>query len=141
MGLAQLEEIEKYLAKKRWMAKLYTKNLVEIEFLELPNEESYAKSVYWMYAPQIKRNSKITRDEFCKNLQEAGIDTRTYFIPLHLQPVLKRYKYNVNDFPVSNDLSERGFYLPSGLAITEKQINNVVKAIKNIAKKLKYGNK
>lgn len=139
MGLAQLEEIEKYLVKKRWMAKLYAKSLAEIDFLELPNEETYAKSVYWMYAPQIKRNSKITRDEFCKELKEAGIDTRTYFIPLHSQPVLKRYKYNPDEFSVSNDLSERGFYLPSGLAITEIQIKKVIKAIKDIAKKLKYG--
>lgn len=134
LGLAQLEEIDNYLAKKRWMAELYTKSLLEINFLELPKEESYAKSVYWMYAPLIKRNSKITRDEFCKKLKTAGIDTRTYFLPLHSQPVLKHYKYNPDEYPVSSDLSRRGFYLPSGLAITEKQIKKVVKAIKDIAK-------
>ncbi len=134
LGVAQLEEIGKYIEKKRWMAKLYSERLRDVDILELPSEELYTKSVYWMYSPRIKNNSKITRDEFCYKLKEKGIDTRTYFMPLHSQPVLKKLGYQGGNYPVSSDLSKRGFYLPSGLAITEEQIEKVALSIKEIAK-------
>lgn len=139
LGLAQMGEIEKYLKKKKWMAKLYSEGLREIDILELPREEDYAKSVYWMFAPRTKKGSKISRDKFCEQLRGMGIDTRTYFIPLHKQPVLKRYNFNSSEFSISRDLSNRGFYLPSGLAITEQQIKKVILSIKQIAKKVKNG--
>ncbi len=108
--------------------------LQNIDFLELPKEEPYAKSVYWMYSPRVKKNSKITRDDLCLKLKEKGVDTRTYFVPLHSQPVLKKSGFSKGSYPVSDDLSSRGFYLPSGLAITERQIRKVVSAIKEISK-------
>ena len=92
-----------------------------------------------MYTPLVKKNSKITRGKFCEELKKLGIDTRTYFIPLHSQPVLKRYGFKNRDFPISTDLAQRGFYLPSGLAITEKQIKKVVDSIKEIASRFRHG--
>lgn len=136
LGVAQLGEIKKYLKKKRWMAKQYTDGLKKIEFLELPTEESYAKNVFWMYAPLIKRNAKITRDDFCNQLKIMGVDSRTYFAPLHKQTVLKKFNYKNEDYPVSSDLSDRGFYLPSGLAITKQQVNKVISAVKSIARNI-----
>lgn len=135
LGVAQLEEINKYLEKKFWMAKLYSNGLKNIDFLELPTEKTYAKNVFWMYAPLVKKNSRISRDEFCKQLRELGIDTRTYFVPLHKQAVLKKFRFKSDQYPVSSDLSDRGFYLPSGLALTKSQINKVISTIKAIAKK------
>lgn len=136
LGVAQLNKISKYLNKKRWIAKQYANGLSKIDFLELPTQKSYAKSVYWMYAPLIKKNARVTRNDLCNKLKMMGIDTRTYFIPLHQQAVLKKFLYKSNDFPNSTDLSERGFYLPSGLAITKTQINKVISAIKSISKNI-----
>ena len=118
------------------MAKKYSDGLKKIEFLELPKEESYAKNFFWMYAPRVKRKSKITRDEFGNRLKIMGVDSRTYFTPLHKQTVLNKFNYKNEDYPISSDLSERGFYLPSGLAITEQQINKVISAVKTIAKNI-----
>lgn len=131
LGLAQLEQVDKYTEKKRWMADLYNELLKDHENLELPIEQDFVKSVYWMYAVKLK--GKIKRDLLRKKLLDFGIDTRTFFFPLHRQPVLKR-KIPLNDekFPVSDDLAARGFYLPSGLAITKPQIYFVAKTIKKI---------
>lgn len=133
LGVAQLGEINNYLIKKRWMAKKYSEAFKNIEFLELPKEEPYAKNVFWMYAPLVKRKSKITRDDFCSRLKIMGVDSRTYFTPLHKQTVLNKFNYKNKDYPISNDLSDRGFYLPSGLALSEQQINKVISAVKAIA--------
>lgn len=139
LGLAQLEEIDKYIDKKRHIAQMYNAGLQNIEYLELPVEMPWAKNVYWMFAPLIKNNTIINREKFCEELRKLGVDTRTYFIPLHSQPVLKKFGLEKGEYPVSSDLAQRGFYLPSGLAITEKQIKKVISSIKDIALKLKHG--
>lgn len=133
LGLAQLEEVDKYIKKKRWMADLYNKLLKDQKNLELPIEQDFAKGVFWMYAVKVK--GKIKRDFLRKKLLDFGVDTRTFFYPLHKQPVLKG-KISLNDerFPVSNALSAKGFYLPSGLAITKSQIYFVSETINKILK-------
>lgn len=123
LGLAQLESVEKYIAKKKWMANVYTEALRGIPHITLPPQMPWAESVYWMYAITLNPDAPITKDELRKKLFEKGVDTRDFFYPLHNQPILKKYRNG--SFPVSISASKRGFYVPSGLAITEEQIKRV----------------
>lgn len=133
IGLAQLEEIEKYLAIKHKMAAAYKKQLSGVRGLTLPKEKHWARNVYWMYALVVENEFGISRDKFMPKLKEAGIDTRAFFIPVHRQPVFAKEKiYRGRSFPVSEELSKKGLYLPSGLALTGNQINEVCRAIKKI---------
>jgi len=60
-------------------------------------------------------------------LAEAGIETRTFFEPMHLQPALRRYGVDGSGaYPVSTTLGERGFYLPSGSNLGPGEIDFVV---------------
>jgi perosamine synthetase len=133
LGLAQLEEIDKYIEIKQCMAKSYHKQLSSVASLVLPSQQPWARSVWWMYAVLVSKTSPVDRDALRIKLKEAGIDTRDFFIPLHRQPVFKKLGlFKTISCPVSNDLSKRGFYLPSGLAITNKQIRTVTSAIKQL---------
>lgn len=133
LGVAQLEEIEKYIKKKRWMAALYKERLSKIEGLTLPVEHNWAKNVYWMYGILVEKEFGITRNEFMQKLSGKGVDTRTFFIPMHKQPALiKLGLFKGEKYPVSDEIGRRGLYLPSGLAITEEQIEIVCKAVKDI---------
>jgi perosamine synthetase len=134
LGFGTLEQIAQSIKRKRSMAALYNKLLQDISFLKLPKEAAYAKSVYWMYNIEVSAKASITRDMLMKQLHELGVDTRTYFYPLHAQPALKKYRIKENTFPVSTKLSQFGLYLPSGLAITDAQIRTVCKAIHTIFK-------
>ncbi|MGD9129917.1 MAG: DegT/DnrJ/EryC1/StrS family aminotransferase [Candidatus Woesebacteria bacterium] len=135
LGVAHLEDIDKFIDKKLKMAKLYQKGLKKLNWIRLPAEKNYAKNVYWMYNIILKDNAPFTREEFMSKLKKKGVDTRTYFYPLHRQPVItKLYKYNTHDFPVNNKLSKQGLYLPSGLAITNQQIKKVVETIYEISR-------
>lgn len=139
LGLAQLEEVEKYIFQKRWMASQYNKLLKSISFLELPEEQPGTKSVYWMYAVKISQNTdwqartKFKSQNIMEHLKQNGVDTRSFFYPIHKQPALRKLGLFKNiSCPVSLDLSKRGFYLPSGLAITKDQIKTVVQVLQNI---------
>ncbi len=133
IGLAQLEEIETSIAIKQRMAAAYKKNLAGIPGLILPEEKPWARNVYWMYAVLIEKKFGLSRDEVMERLHEAGVDTRSFFIPVHEQPVFaKDNAYRGLSFPVSKVLSKKGFYLPSGLALTTTQIDEVCRAVKSI---------
>ncbi len=138
LGLAQLEEVKKYLKIKRWMAKKYYEGLKNIKGLILPIEKDYAFNVYWMYAVLVREkefgiNSQVLR----KKLFDKGIDTRDFFIPMHKQPVfLNMGLFKGEKYPVADYVSKRGFYLPSGLALTNEQINKVIQAIIDIKKNI-----
>jgi perosamine synthetase len=133
LGLANLEDIDKYLNKKYKIAKFYNDRLKKYSFLKLPKQNEHVKSVYWMYTIELLKNSPISRDDFMSKLKEKGVDTRTYFYPLHTMPALSDFvNNNSNDFPIANKLSKNGFYIPSGLALTIEQMEYVTKSIDEI---------
>ena len=133
IGVAQLEDIERSVEIKQDMAAEYKKLLSGVAGLTLPSQKDWARNVYWMYAVLVEKEFGLGRDEFMARLKEEGIDTRTFFIPVHEQPVFAKDKdYQGLSFPVAEELSRIGFYLPSGLALTKSQIEEVCRAIKRI---------
>jgi perosamine synthetase len=135
LGVAQLKKINSHIEKKRRMAKEYEKGLKNIPGLRLPIEKPWAKSVYWMYGILVEKECGCSRDQLMERLKKKGIDTRSFFVPMHRQPVFSgrggKVK-KVGPYPVAEKLSEQGFYLPSGLTISSEQIEYICRQIKKI---------
>ena len=131
IGVAQTERADIKVARKRWMARTYTELLKDEPELMLPHEAAWAKNTYWMYGILICDGFGMTKDELMKQLKEKGVDTRSFFCPMHMQPIFQnRERYSFPDvsgsYPVSEELWQRGLYLPSGLGLTKEQIEEVV---------------
>jgi len=132
LGLAQLERIEKFVERKREMAQMYNKGLASLP-VQLPVEKSWAKNVYWMYGLVIDEKTGITAKELAVRLKEKEIETRPFFLGMHEQPVFRKAGlFEGASFPITERISRYGLYLPSGQAITDDQINNVVAALQSI---------
>ena len=81
------------------------------------------------------KNKIITAEKFRKKLKKYKIETRSFFWPMNQQTALKKLKFNFKgNFPNSEYISRYGFYLPSGLGTSKKEINYVCKYIRKIAK-------
>lgn len=134
VGLAQFERIDEFIAKKRLIGDLYQAKLKDISSIELPMPETnYSKNIYWVFGIVIKDYHYLDAKSAMKEFAKRGIGTRPFFWGLHEQPILKTLGYKADEsYPVSERLSRRGFYLPSGLAITEQQIDFVVEKVKEI---------
>ncbi len=133
LGLAQLERIDEIVARKRWMGQEYTRRLKGIKGLQLPAEESWARSVFWMYGVVLSKEIPMDAREFAQKLREHGVDTRPFFLGMHEQPVFhQRGLFVGNEYPVANWLADRGLYLPSGLALTENQVEEVCNAVHEV---------
>lgn len=132
LGVAQLQQLPTFVEKKKAMGKRYTELLQGLSHVfELPPAtKDYAESIYWVYGLILREETKINAKEAMKLLAEAGIGTRPFFYPMHLQPVFNKQGWYLNEsYPTAERMAERGFYIPSGLALTEEEMEYVVKQL------------
>lgn len=127
IGLAQLERKDALLERREKIGKAY-QSLLNVWWLEpLMRPKG---SAWWVYPVLIRKGTKYTRDEVRSYLHAHGVETRSFFKPMHLQPHLKEFAHG--KFPVAEDLYERGFYLPlfSDMAIADVEyIANLLEAL------------
>lgn len=132
IGLAQLERIEAILEKKRAIGKAYKEHLRDLPGMQLPAEEAWARSIYWMFGIVLEEITGMNAAQLAERLRDQGIDTRPFFLGMHEQPVFQSMGLFRNEtYPVAERLSRQGLYLPSGLTLTESQIDEVAEAVKN----------
>jgi perosamine synthetase len=125
IGVAQLKRLDKFIEKKRKIAKIYNQSLKDVKELILPPEMPWAKNVYWMYSLLVKNTGRISRDCFIKKLADSGIDSRPFFYPIHTMPP---YKENVA-YPIAEKLSQEGLNLPSSVKLSEDDLKKIVNAL------------
>ena len=134
IGLAQAERIEESVRKKIWIGKTYTNLLSPLKekgIVQLPVEKEWAKNTYWMYGVVLNKKSGLDAQEVMKRLLEKEVQTRPFFYPMHLQPAFEKFSwFRKESLPVSENIYKYGFYLPSGLTLTEEQLFKVVKGMK-----------
>jgi perosamine synthetase len=134
LGIAQFERIEQHIIRKREIGRLYTSLLIKIPGIQLPLEKTdYAESIYWVYGIVLTDKRIKNAFQMMKKLAEMKIGTRPFFYPMHLQPVFNKMGlFNYETYPVAENLAEYGFYLPSGLGLTNDEIIRVTKILAEI---------
>lgn len=132
MGGAQLEKIEQIIEEKRRVAHTYNRYLSDLSGLRLPVELEWARNIYWMYAVVVTPDFGMTRDELANQLMQHGIETRTFFCPMNLQPCLQTLPgFRDIPCPVAENLWETGLYLPSTHTLDEQTISKIAGSIKH----------
>jgi len=131
LGLAQLEQLDKFVEIKRTMGRLYSLLLKDVEGIQLPLQKTdYAENIYWVYGIVLKDNIPFDAKEVIRKLGENGIGSRPFFYPMHEQPVFKkRGLFECEFYPVAENLARRGFYIPSGLALNEGQQKRIARSV------------
>lgn len=131
LGLAQLERLDEFVAKKREMGARYTELLQDVQGIQLPLAKmDYAENIYWVYGLILDDTQPFDAEEAMRRLGAKGIGCRPFFWPMHEQPVLRRMGlFDGEHYPVAERLARRGLYVPSGIALTDKQLDSVSKAI------------
>lgn len=123
VGLAQLERLDEFVIRKRAMGKRYLELLADIPGLQLPlAKTAYADNIYWVFGLVLNDEVDFDASTIMNRLGERKIGTRPFFWPMHQQPVLRKMGlFAKTIYPVAERMARRGFYLPSGLALTAEQ--------------------
>jgi perosamine synthetase len=126
-----LGKIEVIIKKKRKIAHYYHQGLKDLECIQLPIEKQYAKNVYWMYHIILKGNCGNRRSAIMSELRERGIETREGFIPYNMQEIfINRGWTSTGDCPKANLIAYSSFYLPSGVSLTNEELQYTVVNLK-----------
>ena len=134
LGVAQLERLDLFVERKRRMGRRYTELLAGLPGVQLPvPAQPYAENIYWVYAVVLGDYHDFDAIEAMRRLGERKIGSRPFFYPMHLQPVfLRQGLFQGVRCPVAERIAERGFYLPSGLGLTEGEMDTVAATLREI---------
>lgn len=138
LGVAQLEQLDQFLEKKRWIGERYNLLLANCPGVKLPLvNTNFAENIYWVFGLVIDDSSGFDARDVLSRLASQGVGCRPFFYPMHQQPVFKEMGlFAGKSFPVAEHLYQRGFYIPSGLALNESQIKRVSDSLKDVFQKV-----
>lgn len=127
IGLAQLERLDAHVIRKREIGKRYNRIFEGLDSVSLPPAgTAYAENVYWVYGLVLDDAVPFNAREAMQRLGKRGIGTRPYFAPMNLQPVFRRMGlFEGISCPEAERIYARGFYIPSGLGMTDAQVDRV----------------
>ena len=137
IGRGQMEVLDTHIQARRAMHEFYKtvfKDIKGVTIFSVPNEDYYSN--YWLSAITIQSEltkGGVTREILRIAFEDANIESRPLWKPMHLQPVFEKEAYYGGN--VAETLFEQGLCLPSGSNITEeekKRIQEVVEAVFNI---------
>lgn len=136
IGLAQVEKADEYREMRINNANLYMRYLSDVPGITFQKDEPDSLNVHWMNTividPKIYGHNK---DELITHLKENNIDTRLLFQSMSKQKSLKDFGCDCSgSYPVTDWLSDNGFYLPSASSLTEDQIKYICNVIKEFKK-------
>lgn len=130
VGLAQTERLDEFIGIKAALGEHYRRRLATVPGIRFMNAQPWAKPVYWVYAVELSRESGLDAATVMERLQTRGIGTRPFFLGLHEQPALRELGlFRGESFPHTEAAYRQGFYLPSGMTLTEAVIDRVVNAL------------
>lgn len=134
VGVAQLEKLETHLMIKRRLGKKYQDAFKDCKHLELPVVSMpYADNIYWVFGMVIKQQIPVSAADAIQFLAEKGVGCRPFFYPMHKQPVFRKQGlFAEEQYPVAERIADKGFYIPSGLALTEEQTDYVICAVREL---------
>ena len=122
IGCAQLEKVEWHVGRRRQIAGWYRELLGDRPGIAFSPEAEWATSSYWMSSVVLEGRTADERDTVMAALQRAGVETRTFFYPMHTLPP----HADDRPFPVADALAAGGINLPSGAALAYRDAEFVV---------------
>ncbi len=133
VGVNQVKRIEEIVERKRAIAADYTARLGDLPRMQLPMEEDWGRSVFWVYPLLLADDHPFDAVSLAAALKAEGVETRPFFLGMHEQPIFHDMGLFLGEaHPVTERIARKGLYIPSGLAITEAQMDHVCAAVRKI---------
>jgi perosamine synthetase len=134
LGVVQMGRLDEMIERRLRIAVWYNERIAEIPGIEAPFIAPSTTRVSW-FVYVVRFTPGLDRDNVAQALEQQGIPSRPYFIPIHLQPYMaERFGYQPGDFPATEDLGRRSLALPFSGVMTESQVTRVCQVLYSICK-------
>ena len=128
---SQLSRLEHLVELKQEIGRVYSEGLLGHPWLEfMPSSTNFSKNAYWVYPILLNEDSPYDAKSLQNKLSELGIESRRFFMPIHIQPIATHFNLQyASNLKHSENLWERGLYLPCGLGNTKTEIEEIISEI------------
>lgn len=134
IAVEQLKKADNFMQQRQKNADLLSKELGNIKGLIVPTVAAVRTHVYNQYTIRVTNEFFVSRDEFVTKLHDKGIGAGVYYPrALHTYPHIAKLGFKVGDFPVAEKMADEVVSLPVHPAVTADDIQQIVKAIREIA--------
>lgn len=133
VGLAQLEQVDSFIAAKKRVAERYRTELAGVPGLRFMPSKEWARPVYWMCCIMLEEDAELSADTVITRLKQNNIQARPFFTGLHRQPVLLEEGLFQEESCPNTDLAARyGLYLPSSVSLSDEDVAKIVDVLKGV---------
>ncbi|WBW95436.1 DegT/DnrJ/EryC1/StrS family aminotransferase [Oceanirhabdus sp. W0125-5] len=133
-GLAQLEQLEKFIIRKKEITTLYKNELNGLMGIKFPESNEDDDICQWLNCVEVFEEYGIARDELIKVMNDEGVICRPFFYPIHKMEAYSSEKV-IGDKLINTELcSKRGLNLPSSVGITNNEILRICSILKKNVK-------
>jgi perosamine synthetase len=131
LGTSQLKKIDKFVELRRKYVAMYNEAFKDMDEIITPFQHEDGESSWHLYIIRLKLD-KLTasRREIFEALQQQNIGANVHYIPVHFQPYYQQLGYKKGICPNAEKLYEEMITLPLFPAMSEKDVNDVIKAVK-----------
>jgi dTDP-4-amino-4,6-dideoxygalactose transaminase len=130
LGLTQMRRIDELLARRAQVAGWYNQRLADVALLERPLVVPETTRMSW-FVYVVRITAPAERNAVMAHLADAGVPSRPYFTPIHLQPFYcQRFGFQPGDFPVTEELGEISLALPFSGVMSEGQVDYVCEQLR-----------
>lgn len=130
VGCAQLERIEEFIAKKRYIREYYERHLCDVKGISFFPESRWGKSTCWFSGIVTDKDMGITVREICSRLKDEGIESRSFWKPVHLQQPYQ--SVDCSPMKITEGIWDHIVTLPCSTGITDEELETTVSAVKRI---------
>jgi perosamine synthetase len=131
LGLSQLPKLDQNLARRRQIAKRYTKAFESIPGLIVPGVREGIEPAWHLYPIRLDLDKlQVGRAEIFTALRAENIGVNVHYIPVHLHPYYHdRFRYLGGEFPVAESAYEQLISLPMFHGMSASDVNDVIEAV------------
>lgn len=132
IGLAQVERLEEQLRGHRQVAAWYQEELAGIKGISWQAEKPWVRHAWWQFVVVIDETFAADRDAVLARLQNAGIDARRIYYPMHQLPIYEKSAAG-RAYPVADRVAARAICLPTWAGLTREDVSYVCRSLMDAA--------
>lgn len=131
LGISQLKKIDKFIELRRKYVTMYNNAFQYMSEITTPFQHEDGESSWHLYIIRLNLDKlMVSRREIFEALHQQNIGVNVHYIPVHLQPYYQQLGYRKGICPKGEKLYEEMITLPLFPAMSEEDVNDVIKAVK-----------
>lgn len=134
LGVSQLNKLNKFISRRRSIAKIYDDGFRNNSMLTTPPTSKYSEHSYHLYPLQVNFDKiKISKKNLFIKMKRNNIILQSHYLPIYNHTYYKK-KFNFKNFPNSEKFYENEISLPMYYSLKDKDVTKIIKLVNNFIK-------